>query len=220
MAILQNPEPVEAAAYEKRDEIPYDFERRRLSIVVERQSRRLLITKGAPEGILARSVSYESDGRTAPLDAAALGRCRATYEGLSRQGFRVLAVAYTEVEARADYSADDERSLILAGFLAFSDPPLPDAAEALAALRRDGVEVKIITGDGDLVAAHVCSQVGLESGKIVLGDELEQMTDAALAHVAEVTTVFARVSPAQKNRIITGTETSRPRRGIHGRWNQ
>ena len=202
MAILQNPEPAEAAGYEKRDEIPYDFERRRLSIVVERQSRRLLITKGAPEGILARSVGYESDGRTAPLDAAALGRCRATYEGLSRQGFRVLAVAYTEVEARANYSADDERSLILAGFLAFSDPPLPDAAEALAALRRDGVEVKIITGDGDLVAAHVCSQVGLESGKIVLGDELERMSDAALAHVAEVTTVFARVSPAQKNRII------------------
>ena len=202
MAILQNPEPVEAAAYEKRDEIPYDFERRRLSIVVERQSRRLLITKGAPEGILARSVGYEADGRTAPLDAAALGRCQATYEGLSRQGFRVLGVAYTEVEARANYSADDERGLILAGFLAFSDPPLPDAGEALAALRRDGVEVKIITGDGDLVAAHVCGQVGLESGKIVLGDELEQMTDTALAHVAEVTTVFARVSPAQKNRII------------------
>ena len=202
MAILQNPEPVEAAAYEKRDEIPYDFERRRLSIVVERQSRRLLITKGAPEGILARSVSYESEGRAGALDEAALGRCRATYDGLSRQGFRVLAVAYAEVEARANYSADDERNLILAGFLAFSDPPLPDAAGALAALRREGVEVKIITGDGDLVAAHVCGQVGLESGKIVLGDELEQMTDAALAHVAEVTTVFARVSPAQKNRII------------------
>jgi len=202
LAILQNPEPVEAAAYEKRDEIPYDFERRRLSIVVERQSRRLLITKGAPEGILARAVGYEAEGRTAPLDAAALGRCQAAYEELSRQGFRVLAVAYTEVEARANYSADDERGLILAGFLAFSDPPLPDAGGALAALRRDGIEVKIITGDGDLVAAHVCNQVGLDPGKIVLGDELERMSDAALAHVAEVTTVFARVSPAQKNRII------------------
>jgi len=201
-AILQNPEPVEAAAYEKRDEIPYDFERRRLSIVVELQSRRFLITKGAPEGILARSVSFESDGHTGPLDAVALGRCRTTYERLSCQGFRILAVAYAEVEPRASYSAGDERDLILAGFLAFSDPPLPDAAEALSALRRDGVEVKIITGDGDLVTAHVCSQVGLESGKIVLGDELERMSDAALAHVAEVTTVFARVSPAQKNRII------------------
>jgi Mg2+-importing ATPase len=202
MAVLESPEPKEAAGYEKRDEIPYDFERRRLSIVVERQSRRLLITKGAPEGIFARSVSYESDGCTAPLDAAALDRCRKTYEELSRQGFRALAVAYTEVEARADYSADDEKGLILAGFLAFADPPLPDAAEALAALREDGVEVKIITGDGDLVTAHVCSQVGLEPGKIVLGDELERMSDVALTHVAEVTTVFARVSPAQKNRII------------------
>jgi Mg2+-importing ATPase len=202
MAILQRAEPEEAAGYEKRDEIPYDFERRRLSIVVERQSRRLLITKGAPEGILARSVTYESDGRTAPLDAPTLERCRKTYESLSRQGFRALAVAYAEVEARCNYSADDERSLVLAGFLAFSDPPLPDAAEALAALRRDGVEVKIVTGDGDLVTAHVCSQVGLEPGKIVLGDELERMSDAALEHVAEATAVFARVSPAQKNRII------------------
>ncbi|MGB7758313.1 MAG: magnesium-translocating P-type ATPase [Bryobacteraceae bacterium] len=202
MAILQSPEPAEAAGYEKRDEIPYDFERRRLSIVVERQSHRLLITKGAPEGILARSVSYESDGRTVLLDAATLERCRQTYEGLSRQGFRALAVAYAEVEGRPNYSAEDETNLILAGFLAFSDPALPDAAEALAALRRDGVEVKIITGDGDLVTAHVCSQVGLDPGKIVLGDELERMTDAALEHVAEATTVFARVSPAQKNRII------------------
>ena len=201
-AILQNPEPPDAAGYEKRDEIPYDFERRRLSIVVERQSRLLLITKGAPEGILPRSVSCESDGRTEALDAATLERCRKTYEELSRQGFRTLAVAYTEVEARPNYSAEDEKNLILAGFLAFADPPLPDAAQSLAALRRDGVEVKIITGDSDLVTAHVCSQVGLESGKIVLGDDLERMSDLALAHVAEVTTVFARVSPEQKNRII------------------
>ena len=208
MAIMEKPAPEEAAFYEKRDEIPYDFERRRLSIVVERQSRRFLITKGAPEGILGRSVSYESDGRTAVLDAMALGHCRATYEGLSRQGFRVLAVAYRDVEARANYTADDEQNLILAGFLAFSDPPLPDVAEALATLRQDGVQVKIITGDGDLVTAHVCSQVGLEPGKIVLGDEIEKMTDAALAHVAEETTVFARVSPAQKNRILLALKHS------------
>ena len=121
MAILEKPAPEEAAFYEKRDEIPYDFERRRLSIVVERQSRRTLITKGAPEGILARCVSYESDGRNAPFDGGTLARCRETYDGLSRQGFRVLAVAYTEVEKRADYSADDERNLIMAGFLAFTD---------------------------------------------------------------------------------------------------
>jgi len=208
MAIMEKPEPEEAALYEKRDEIPYDFERRRLSIVVERQSRRFLITKGAPEGILERSASYESDGRTALLDAVALGRCRATYEGLSRQGFRVLAVAYRELESRADYTADEERSLILAGFLAFTDPPLPDAAEALDTLRQDGVRVKIITGDSDLVTAHVCSQVGLEPGRIVLGDEIEKMTDVALAHVAAETTAFARISPAQKNRILLALKHS------------
>jgi Mg2+-importing ATPase len=202
IAILQKPEPQEAAGYEKRDEIPYDFERRRLSIVVECQSRRLLITKGAHEGILPRSVSYESAGQTAALDPAALERCHKTCEGLSRQGFRVLAVAFAEVEARTGYSADDEKNLTLAGFLAFIDPPLPDAAKTLAALRANGVEVKIITGDGDMVTAHVCNQVGIDPGKIVLGAELETLTDPALAQVAEVTTVFARVSPAQKNRII------------------
>ncbi|HTR39075.1 MAG TPA: magnesium-translocating P-type ATPase [Bryobacteraceae bacterium] len=201
-AILKGAEPADMAGYEKRDEIPYDFDRRRLSIVVERESKRLLISKGAPEGILARSIAYESDGRTAPLDAAALERCQKTYQDFSQQGFRVLAVAYAEVAARPDYSPDDEKDLTLAGFLTFSDPPLPDAAEAVAALQSEGVRVKIITGDGDLVTAHVCSQVGLDCGEIVLGDEIEKMTDAALAHVAEQTTVFARVSPAQKNRIL------------------
>ena len=100
------------------------------------------------------------------------------------------------------YSVVDEHDLTLAGFLAFGDPPLADANEAIAALKRDGVEVKIITGDSDLVSGRICSQVGIDAGKIVLGSELEKMSDAALAHVAEQTTVFARVSPAQKNRII------------------
>jgi P-type Mg2+ transporter len=201
-AILQRPAPAEAEGYEKRDEIPYDFERRRLSIVVERGGERLLITKGSPEGILPLLTSREVEGRRVPIDPETLGRCRWTYQDLSSQGFRTLAVAYTKVEPQPNYSVASERDLILAGFLGFADPPLPDAAEALAALRRDGVEVKIITGDGDLVTHHVCTRVGLDPGEIVLGDELEQMTDAALAHVAETTTIFARVSPAQKNRIL------------------
>ena len=201
-AILRCSKPTEADSYEKRDEIPYDFERRRLSIVVERQSKRLLVTKGAPEGLLALLMNCEFDGRIVPADAPTMERCRKTYEDLSRQGLRVLAVAYSEVDARPNYSSDDERGLTLAGFLTFTDPPLPDAAETLAALRRDGVEVKIITGDGDLVTSHVCSQVGLDPGKIVLGDEIEQMTDPALGYVVREANVFARVSPAQKNRIL------------------
>ena len=201
-AILQRPEPEQTKGYEKRDELPYDFERRRLSIVAERAGERLLITKGSPEGIFPLLTSYEVDGRTLPIEPQTLTRAKATYQELSRQGFRILAVAYAKAQPQQSYSVKDERDLTLVGFLSFADPPLPDAADALAALRRDGVEVKIITGDGDLVTDHVCRLVGLDPGKIVLGDELERISDTALAHVAETTTVFARVSPAQKNRIL------------------
>lgn len=201
-AILQRPEPEEAKDYEKRDEIPYDFERRRLSIVVERNAARILITKGSPEGIFPRVASYEAEGRAIPMDADALARCRKTYRDLSELGLRTLAVAYVKVEPKQSYSVADERGLTLVGFLGFADPPLPDVAETLSALRQDGVEVKIITGDGDLVTRHVCDQVGLDTGEIVLGDEVDRMSDAALAHVAEITTAFARISPAQKNRIL------------------
>jgi P-type Mg2+ transporter len=201
-AILLRPAPAEAASYEKRDEIPYDFERRRLSIVVERAAERLLITKGSPEGIFPLVSSHELQDRTVAIDPETLSRAKQTYEQLSKQGFRTLALAYAKVQRKPNYSVQDERDLVLVGFLTFADPTLPDAGEALAALRQDGVEVKIITGDGDAVTCHVCREVGLDPGKIVLGDELERMSDVALAQVAEATTIFARVSPAQKNRIL------------------
>jgi P-type Mg2+ transporter len=201
-AILRTPQTDAESGYEKRDEIPYDFERRRLSVVLEHETRRLLITKGAPEGVLERAVAAERGGQVMPLDAELRARCHGTYEELSRKGLRVLAVAYVAVEARANYSAADERNLILAGFVTFADKPLPDAAAALAGLRQAGVHVKIITGDSDLVTWQVCTQVGLDPGKIVLGEEIEKMTDPALQAVAEETTVFARASPAQKNRIL------------------
>jgi Mg2+-importing ATPase len=188
--------------YQKCDEIPFDFERRRLSIVAERGSERLLITKGSPEGIFGLLAGCEIEGRARSVDPELLARCRRTYAQLSEKGFRVLAVAYAGVPAKAGYTVADERDLLLAGFLAFGDPPLPDACEAIAALRRDGVEVKIITGDSDLVTSHICGEVGLDPGEIVLGEEIERMNDTALAHVADQTTVFARVSPAQKNRIL------------------
>lgn len=196
----------DADAYQKCDEIPFDFNRRRLSIVVEQKTtagtNRLLITKGAPEGILDLSESYETGGQIVRLDPDSRHRCRQTFDELSGQGFRVLAVAYRTVESGTSFSQADERSFILAGYLAFADPASPDAAESLAAMKRDGVEVKIITGDNELVARHICEQVGLHDPKIVLGDELDQMTEPALQHVAEQTTVFARVSPTQKHRII------------------
>jgi Mg2+-importing ATPase len=204
-AILQR--PVSGSEdYEKCDEVPFDFERRRLSIVVKRPigsaGERLLITKGAPEGILALSTAYHADGRELPLDDAAREQCRNTYRDLGAQGFRALAVAKRTMEPRAGCTAADERDLTLVGFLAFSDPPLKDASAAIAALRRDGVRVKILTGDNELVAKHVCEQVGLDGGEIMLGDELDRMSDTALQHVVETASVFARVSPRQKHRII------------------
>jgi Mg2+-importing ATPase len=114
----------------------------------------------------------------------------------------VLAVAYRNAPQQVGYSIEDEHSLTLAGFLAFADPPTADAAASVAAMQRDGVQVKIITGDNELVARHICEQVGLHDPMIVMGDELELMTDTALGHVAEQAIVFARVSPMQKLRII------------------
>ncbi len=191
-----------SAEFTKCDEIPFDFERRRLSVVVEQANERMLITKGSPEGMFPLLSSYERNGQTLAMNDEVLAQCRKTYNDLSAQGFRVLAVAYANVPAKQSYSIPDERSLTLVGYMAFGDPARVDAAESIAALRRDGVEVKIITGDSDLVSGRICEQVGLQPGKIVLGAELDKMTDAALGHIAEQTTVFARVSPAQKNRII------------------
>lgn len=186
----------------KLDEMPFDFERRRLSVVVEKNGERTLITKGAPEGVLDVCATLEANGSSQPLSTEAHHHCRATYQELCTQGFRVLAVAYRTVPPQDAYGKVDEKDLVLAGFVAFCDPPLEDAGEALEALRRDGVEVKILTGDNELVTRHVCEQVGLAGSHIVLGSELETISDTALAHVAEEADIFARVSPAQKDRII------------------
>jgi len=201
LAILHHDHP-DIAGYQKLDEVPFDFERRRVSIVVQAGSNRLLTVKGAPESVVAICSEYELDGRTLPLDTDARARCQGTYEALSADGFRVLAVAYRNIPEQADYCRTDEQDLVLAGYVTFFDPPLEDAAEVLESLRRDGVAVKILTGDNELVACHVCSRVGLDASHILMGQELDRMTDAALAQVSEQVTVFARVSPAQKNRII------------------
>ena len=199
--ILHQPPPM-TEDYSKCDEIPFDFERRRLSVVVQRQSHRILITKGAPEGIFPLLSGCEVEGKVQPIGGDAAKRFQQTSNELNSQGFRSLAVAYAEVPARANYSVADERNLTLAGFLSFSDQPLPDAAQVLASLKDDGVEVKVISGDNDRVTGHVCAQVGIKPGQIVTGEEMDRMTDPALAHVAEETRVFARISPVQKNRIL------------------
>ena len=200
-AILHHDHP-DAPGYQKLDEIPFDFERRRSSIVVSAPNQRLLIAKGAPESVLQVCTQYEVAGTVLDLDAPTRVVCEATYQALCAQGYRALAVAYRPVPVLDAYHAADEVDLTLSGFLAFIDPPVEGVAEVLDALRRDGVEVKILTGDNDLVARHICQKVGLDTGRVVLGDELDEMSDTALQHVAETTSVFARVSPAQKNRIM------------------
>jgi P-type Mg2+ transporter len=199
--ILQQP-ATKIEAYTKCDEIPFDFERRRLSVVVEHGGKRILITKGAPEGIFPLLAGYELEGKTLPISDDASKRTQQVSNKLNNEGFRSLAVAYVEVPAQADYSVKDERNLILAGFLSFADQPLPDAAQILASLKQDGVEMKVISGDNDRVTGHVCSEVGLDPGRIISGEDLERMTDPALGVVSEETRVFARISPAQKNRIL------------------
>ena len=195
-----------AEQYGKCDEIPFDFERRRLSIVVEDklhgENARLLITKGAPEGIVPLCTACETGGSAAPIDPAKAAAFHKTYEAMSEQGLRMLAVAYRKIDQRERYSTADERELTLAGFLAFADPLVPDAAEVLAELKRDGVQVKIVSGDNDRVTRQICQQVGLDGGDVVLGDDIAKMSDTALEHVVENSNVFARISPAQKTRIL------------------
>ena len=199
--ILHQPPP-RVEDYTKCDEIPFDFERRRLSVVVQQGAHRILITKGAPEGIFPHLSGYEAQGKTLPISEDASVRMQQLSNELNSQGFRSLAVAYAEVPAQATYSVKDERNLILAGFLSFADQPLPDAAQILASLKEDGVEMKVISGDNDRVTGHVCAEVGLDTGRVVTGEDLERMTDPALTVVAQQARVFARISPAQKNRIL------------------
>ncbi|HUK34956.1 MAG TPA: magnesium-translocating P-type ATPase [Vicinamibacterales bacterium] len=204
-AILKH-QQVDLANTVKLDEIPFDFERRRLSVVVSsltaHSAAPLLITKGAPESVIAVSSAIEMGGRTTPLDEHARGIAAEVVARLSAAGFRVLAIAYRAMDTRPTYAKTDESDLVLAGFLSFADPILPDAAAALKDMANDGVTVKILTGDHEVVARHVCRQVGVSDEAIVTGDDLDRLDDAALGHVAEQANVFTRVSPAQKNRII------------------
>ena len=197
---------VEVSGYSKVCEIPFDFERRCLSVVVGHEGESLLIIKGAPENVLKRCSAYESKGERIPMGESASDEARSTYtkmyRDLNTQGYRVLAVACRVLPQQEVYRKTDERDLVLYGFLTFADAPKADVAEMLQVLKNDGVQVKIVTGDNELVTQYVCQRVGLESSRIVLGSEIEQMTDPALAQVVEEVNVFARVSPAQKNRII------------------
>ena len=194
--------------YRKVDEIPFDFERRRMSVVVsERDEHHELICKGAVEEVLAvcTRVRLESgaDPKEAPLDAAMLARVQQVTRELNREGLRVVAVAMKELPpSQTTYSVADEADLTLIGYIAFLDPPKESAAPALKALAAHGVAVKVLTGDNEVVTTRVCGQVGLSADKALLGPQLEGMSDAALALAVEQYQVFAKLSPFHKERIV------------------
>jgi Mg2+-importing ATPase len=204
--------------YTKVDEIPFDFERRIMSVVVRTpEGKDRIISKGAPEAIFPRCGNFELNGELLPMEDVRIDDLRKEYEQLSRNGFRVLAIASKDVEPKATaYGRDDEKDLILNGYLAFLDPPKDSAAAAICALQRHGVAVKVVTGDNELVSRKVCSEVGLPTEHVLLGVDIEAMTDEQLADEAERATLFARVSPAHKQRIIQALQSRKHTVGFMG----
>lgn len=204
-AILRH-EHLDVAAWRKLDEVPFDFERRRVSVLVQGAQQRMLVVKGSPEDVLRLCASYEcADGGTpSPLDGEAVARVRQVYEDLNREGFRVLGVAWREVPPDHDHAGlADESALVFAGFAAFLDPPKATAARALEALAAHGVALKIVTGDHELVARHVCGELALPVLGVLNGADIQSLDDHALQVQVERNNLFCRVTPAQKTRILT-----------------
>ncbi|WP_235333891.1 magnesium-translocating P-type ATPase [Aquabacterium sp. NJ1] len=193
----------EQGQYQKVDEIPFDFQRRRMSVVVEGQGQRLLICKGAVEEVFAACTQAESSGLRFALDDSHLARVQATSRALNEDGFRVIAIAYKPLpEGQPPVSVADEADLVLLGFIAFLDPPKEGVREALSALSRHGVTVKILTGDNEIVTNKICREVALPVEHTLLGAEIEAMDDPQLQQAVNQTRVFAKLSPAQKARVI------------------
>jgi Mg2+-importing ATPase len=205
-AVLRHKEVHERLSVDRHtkvDEIPFDFSRRMMSVVVESpDGQRQLLTKGAPEAVFKRCTHFESEGEVFPMEPILAGDLVEQVNELSEDGFRVLAVANKKVDSRAAYSKTDEEGLVLTGYLAFLDPPKDTAAKAIAALNQHGVTVKVLTGDNDLVTRKVCTEVGINAEKIFLGSEVEKMSDEQLSEAVDRVHVFARLSPSDKKRIV------------------
>ena len=206
VAILDSPDFHEKAVVEKHkklDELPFDFTRRMMSVLVEDpEGKAILLTKGAPEEVFQQCSQFELDGKLSPMDPNLMVGLKEEYASLSNDGFRVLAVARKELPGKQACSKDDERDLVLKGYVAFLDPPKNTAGPAIEALHKHGVGVKILTGDNDLISRKVCKDVGLSADPMLLGADIEKMADPELADAAEKTTLFARLSPAHKQRVI------------------
>ncbi len=210
--------------FAKVDEIPFDFKRRIMSVVVrtpEGQDR--IISKGAPEAVFPLCKAFELGGKSYPMDHDHIDQLKKEYERLSSDGFRVLAIGSKDVAPRGvvagdatPYSTADESDLILNGYVAFLDPPKDTAASAIKAMHSHGIQVKVVTGDNDLVARKICKEVGLSTEFVLLGSDVEAMSDDQLADAATKTTLFARVSPAHKQRIIKALQSRQHTVGFMG----
>ena len=202
-AILAH-EDIDVSAWTKVDEVPFDFERRRVSVLVERAGARRLVVKGAPEDILRLCTRYRDLlGEALVLDDAARTRIGALFDQLSQEGFRVLAIAWRDVAFDHPHAlVSDESELVFAGFAAFLDPPKASAGAALAAMAQSGVAVKILTGDNEQVTRHLCAQLGVAVQGVLNGNAVAALHDDALRARVDGVNLFCRVNPAQKNRII------------------
>ncbi len=203
-AILAH-EKIDVSAWQKIDEVPFDFERRRVSVLLDKGNTRVLVVKGAPEDIIALCTHYEDQGNKsqALIDKAAMARIHEVHNNLEKEGFRVLGIAWREVPLDHPHAVvGDETELVFAGFAGFLDPPKESAGAALAALKSWGVTVKIVTGDSELVTQHVCGELNIPVTGVLTGKEIAQMDDSALRIRVETANLFCRVNPSQKDRVI------------------
>ncbi|SCK28114.1 magnesium-translocating P-type ATPase [Vogesella sp. LIG4] len=202
-AILEHSH-IDVSSWNKIDEVPFDFERRRVSVLIDNGSERWLVVKGSPDEIVALCRHYETGATQQPLaEAATVAGIRQQYHGLEENGFRVLGIAWRQVPREHNHAVvSDETELVLAGFAAFLDPPKASAAAALAALADAGVGIKIVTGDSDLVTRHVCARLGTTVTGVMTGREIAELDDHALQARVDAANLFCRVNPAQKERVI------------------
>jgi len=211
-AILKH-EKIIVAEYRKLDEIPFDFSRKIMSVVIEspgavktRGAR--LIAKGAPKEIFRRCSAVEIGGKIKPMDEKMRQKLHREYIKLSKDGFRVLAVAFRDMEKKPTFDKNDETGLVLKGYLAFLDPPKASAKKTVPMLEKLGIQLKVLTGDNELVTLKVCDEIGLRVPGLVSGDRIENMSDEELRRAVEEANVFVRLSPSHKERIINALRTN------------
>src|SRR6202522_2327668 len=191
------------AEYVKIDEIPFDFSRKMMSVIVAKPGgTHRLICKGAPESVFTKCTQFELDGKILPMDPMLLEDLKEEYDKLSADGFRVISIAYRDLQPKPAYHKEDEKDLILKGYIAFLDPPKETAGPAIAALQKHGIAVKVLTGDNELVSRKIGKEVGLSLEAVLTGAKVAALSYTELADAAEKTTFFVRLSPADKQRII------------------